>query len=138
MARPVEASIAHISAAHCPANLSHGLYALHSDLKPDPAIDRTNDLVAKDHGGEVCASLQPPIPRTHVCVHPPQRDTIISKGVIWRGHWASDCNDIYRIKTLCRMVAAVRQSGLGARAWCSTSAQTSARSRCRSSRRVSM
>ena len=45
-----------------------------------------------------------------MCVHPPQLDTIISRGVVWRGHWASDCNENYRLRTLCAIVRAVRSS----------------------------
>jgi FkbM family methyltransferase len=103
-----------ISDAFCPAQ-SHGLYKLHADLKQDPALPASDDLVGD--AGRECAALTPALPPTWVCVHPPQLDTIISKGIVWRGHWLSDCNEAYRIRTLCAVVHAVRRAHLGARAW---------------------
>ena len=112
--KQVERAVANVSAEFCPAQ-SHGLYKLHADLKRDPLIAPSNDLIGE--AGPDCRVLQPPLPPTYMCVYPPQQDTIISRGVIWRGHWASDCNEEYRIRTLCAIVAAVRRSNLGSRAW---------------------
>lgn len=109
--RLVEAELASISTTFCPKT-SHGLYALHADLKADPKKPRGMDLDVNGRANEVCASVEPPIPRTQICVHPPESDTIISKGVVWRGHWAVDCNEEYRLRTLCAIVKAVRTSKL--------------------------
>ena len=93
----VALSVAHLSAQHCPA-ISHGLYKLHADLKRDPLVSPANDLLGDESkAAPDCPRLSPPLPPTWMCVHPPQQDKIISQGVVWRGHWANDCNEEYRL-----------------------------------------
>jgi len=113
----VKPELFNISATFCP-RISHGLYALHADMKANPKLHLAMDLNVIGKANEVCAAVRPPLPLTHVCVHPPETDRIISKGIVWRGHWASDCNEEYRLRTLCAIVSAVRSSGVPRhRAW---------------------
>ena len=90
----VKPELFNISATFCP-RISHGLYALHADMKANPKLHLAMDLNVIGKANEVCAAVRPPLPLTHVCVHPPETDRIISKGIVWRGHWASDCNEEY-------------------------------------------
>ena len=112
---PVSEPVRNLSAEACPAQ-SHGLYKLHADLDQDPSLARGMDLVGD--AGPDCRALRPKLPPTWLCVHPPDQDAIISKGIIWRGHWTSDCNEEYRLRTLCAIVRSVRESGIPPdRAW---------------------
>ena len=114
----VDPRLVNVSSTFCPASTSHGLYALHADLVADPRLAAGMDLTVRGKAHDVCHALTPPLPRTFVCVHPPQSDSILSKGIVWRGHWTSDCNEEYRLRTLCAIVHAVRRSGVPQhRAW---------------------
>ena len=93
MKHPVAPHLANVSATFCPAGLSHGLYPLHADLKANPRLPPGMDLNVVGKANDVCARVRPPLPTTHLCVHPPSMDSIISKGIVWRGHWTSDCNE---------------------------------------------
>jgi FkbM family methyltransferase len=115
MKHPVPLAMRNLSAEVCPAQ-SHGLYKLHADLTQDPKLSPGMDLAG--NAGPDCRALDPALPPTWLCVYPPEQDAIISKGIIWRGHWSSDCNEEYRLRTLCAIVRAVRKSGVPHhRAW---------------------
>ena len=107
--KPVSPHLRNTSAAFCP-NASHGLYALHAETARDPGAPAGMDFDVGGKAAQICATLHPPLPRTHLCVHPPHLDSIISKGIVWRGHWVNDCNEEYRLRTLCAIVQTFRAS----------------------------
>ena len=96
---PVPMEVQNISAEHClpPA---HGLYKLHGHNSTGGT------------GTHECDLLSPPLPSTWLCVHAPDKDVFISRGIVWKGGWTDRCNNEYRLRTLCRIVRAVREASL--------------------------
>lgn len=82
----MEPAAKNVSNAVCPSPQSHGLYRLKGTSHAMP-----------------CA-----LSDTWACVHPAERDALISRGIIWKGRWVMDCNEGYRIRTLCAIIETVR------------------------------
>lgn len=95
---PIEAALRTTSATNCPAH-SHGLYRLRGHINASATA---------------CALAD-----TFACVHPPWRDTIISRGLVYKGRWMIMCNEDYRIRTICSIIAGVRATAAatGASVW---------------------
>lgn len=101
---PVEPNMRNLSAIFCPSQ-SHGLYRLLSTREPD---DSSRTFVATPT--RECDGLAPPLPSTYVCVYPPQTDQFVSRGIVWKGRWFDDCNEGFRLRTICNIIRAWRKA----------------------------
>ena len=99
--RTMESPLTEVSHDACPA-IAHGLYRIRG---------------SKGHKAPKCQQLSTPVADTYMCVHPPQKDTYISAGIITRGQWTLPCNEAYRINVVCQMVHDVRSIGGGRQVW---------------------
>ena len=87
---PMELAVRNVSRSVCPAH-SHGLYRL--------------------LGSRHCM-----VPDSFVCVHPPDRDNFVSRGIVKGGTWLVPCNEEFRMRTVCSIARAYRTASAARRA----------------------